>query len=200
MSNSARNLIFTDQDYYRLFPNGIPTKKYQPRQLYPHEIRALKVILRNPLLENALRNEFGKRALTKTEINTLKVILRTHTNRAPVIEKIFEETLASIINPAPEEIVETRLITETETRPCLTFEENQQKRVQATEAYHKRNNIYGQQLQEQEYYRRRRRIPIRSLVVVIIRIGVQSIIATVTSTLIDSGLILTALTSTKPIH
>ena len=152
MSNSARNLIFTDQDYYRLFPNGIPTKKYQPRQLYPHEIRALKVILRNPLLENALRNEFGKRALTKTEINTLKVILRTHTNRAPVIEKIFEETLASIINPAPEEIVETQLITETETRPCITFEENQKKRVQATEAYHKRSNIYGQQLQEQEYY------------------------------------------------
>ena len=89
MSNGTRNLIFTDQDYYRLFPNGIPTKQYRPRQLHPYEIRALKVILRNPLLEDALRNDFGKRNLNKTEINTLKVILRTHTNRTPEIEKIF---------------------------------------------------------------------------------------------------------------
>ena len=91
MSNGTRNLIFTDQDYYRLFPNGIPTKQYRPRQLHPYEIRALKVILRNPLLEDALRNDFGKRNLNKTEINTLKVILRTHTNRTPEIEKIGKE-------------------------------------------------------------------------------------------------------------
>ena len=79
MSNGARNLIFTNQDYYRLFPNGIPTKKYQPRQLYPYEIRALKVIFRNPLLEEALKNTFGNRPLNNTEVNALKVILRPHT-------------------------------------------------------------------------------------------------------------------------
>ena len=138
-------MIFTDQDYYRLFPNGIPKKKYQPRQLYPYEIRALKVILRNPLLEDALRNDFGKRTLNKTEINTLKVILRTHNDRTPVIEKIFEETLEPFVNKVPEEEVEIQLITETEKKPSFTFQELQKQRLKATQAVHYRQYITKEQ-------------------------------------------------------
>ena len=136
-----RNSIFTDQDYYRLFPNGIPTKTYQPRQLYPYEIRALKVILRNPLLEDAIRNDLGKRTLNKTEINTLKVILRTHSDRTPVIEKIFEETLEPFVNPVPEQEVEIQLITETEKKPSFTFQELQIQRAKATQVVHNRGKI-----------------------------------------------------------
>ena len=133
-----RNSIFTDQDYYRLFPNGIPKKTYQPRQLYPYEIRALKVILRNPLLEDALRNDFGKRTLNKTEINTLKVIFRTHSDRTSSIEKIFEETLKPFETKVPKQEVEVQLITETEKKPSFTFQELQKQRYKATQAVHHR--------------------------------------------------------------
>ena len=97
MSNGTRNSIFTNQDYHQLFPNGIPTKVYKPRQLYAYEILALKAIFRNPLLEDALRNDFGKRTLNNTEINALKAMFRTHTDCTPVIEKIIEESIDSFI-------------------------------------------------------------------------------------------------------
>ena len=156
MSNGARNLIFTNQDYYRLFPNGIPKKKYQPRQLYPHEIRTLKVILRNPLLEKALRNEFGKRPLNDTEINTLKVILCTHKESDPVIEKIIEESIDSIVKKTKGEIVEIEPVIEIVRKQntnqiSLTFQEQQQLRIDATYAHRYREVNHEDTLDELRY-------------------------------------------------
>ena len=157
MSNSLRNLIFTNQDYYRLFPNGIPTKKYQPRQLHPYEIRALKVIFRNPLLEEALKNTFGNRPLNKTEVNALKVILRPHTSSTPVIDKIIDESIDSIVKETKGEIIEIEPIIEfikesaSSTNHSLTFQEQQRLRVDATYAYRYREVNHQDSIDELRY-------------------------------------------------
>jgi hypothetical protein len=151
MSNGSRNLIFNNQDYYRLFPKGIPRKNYQPRQLYSYEIRTLKAILRNPLLEDALQNDFGKRPLNNTEINALKIILCTHKERPPIIDKIFEETLVPITRTLPKEQVEIQTITEVERFPYLDTEQYHRTQHQALEASANRSNFYAIDLQELEY-------------------------------------------------
>ena len=141
-NGTTRHPIFSDEDYFRLLPNGISTTNtYKPRSLYPYEIRALEVILRNPILENALRNDFGKRTLNITEINALKTILRTQTDRStPVIEKIFEETIDPFIKKTTEEVVDIQPVIEIVKEPtvkqtALTFQELQEKRFDATYAY-----------------------------------------------------------------
>jgi hypothetical protein len=120
------NTIFTDNDYFQLFPNGIiQTRQYKPRPLYPVEQSTLKTLLRNPLLEEALRNEFGQRQLNETEINALKAIFRSRPSRDPVIEQLFEETLEPYIKPRTDPEIEVRIVPDQITRPQLTFEELQ---------------------------------------------------------------------------
>ena len=87
-------------DFDKLFPQGLSRlPKYKPRPLYPFEKRALQVLLRNPLLEQDLKNEFGKRPLNDTEIRALKVLHRNYKDRPQEIEDIFESTLHQIISP-----------------------------------------------------------------------------------------------------
>ena len=91
--------LFTDRDFYQIFPNGIPDRpSFQPRPLYTYELRSLQAIIVNPALPKAIQNIFGNRPLSNTELNALTNIYRNHKIQDRYVEAVYNLIIHNLQN------------------------------------------------------------------------------------------------------